>query len=244
MKSNAAPKRRPHATHDMMSRWMKAQKIERLLDLQGRSQPIRLLEIGTGAGGIAHYFAHHASLHCEVAAVDVTDQRILPDGYSFHLVTDTTLPFHESYFDVVISNHVIEHVGDEAAQLDHLIEIRRVMQPEGIAYLAVPNRWMLIEPHYQLAFLSWLPQAWRSPYLRLRGRGSDYDCAPPTLSRLESMLIHAQLTFENISTLGLHTTLDIEGGGLLAAAISQLPDALLNRLAYLNPTLIYRLRRP
>ena len=55
------------------------------------------------------------------------------------------LPFDDARFDVVISNHVIEHVGDEAAQHAHLREIRRVMKADGSAYLAVPNRWMLTE---------------------------------------------------------------------------------------------------
>lgn len=237
------PTRSSHATQDMASRWQKALKIERLLGLKHLPQPIRMLEIGTGAGGIAHYFAHHESLRCMVTAVDVTDQRTLADGYSFQLVTDTTLPFEESNFDVVISNHVIEHVGDEVAQLHHLCEIRRVMHPEGVAYLAAPNRRMLIEPHFRIAFLSWLPVTWRSPYLRLRGRGEYYDCTPPTLHQLERMLNSAQFTFENVSTRGLHITLDIEGRkGILATVASQLPNALLDQLVYLNPTLIYKLR--
>jgi hypothetical protein len=54
-------------------------------------------------------------------------------------------------------------VGDLVDQRHHLSEVRRVMNPTGIGYIAVPNRWMLVEPHYRLAFLSWLPLAWRTP---------------------------------------------------------------------------------
>ena len=67
---------------------------------------------------------------------------------------------------------MIEHVGDESAQLHHLAELRRVLSKAGIGYLAVPNRWMVVEPHYRIAFLSWLPRGWRSPYLRLLGKGT------------------------------------------------------------------------
>lgn len=47
--------RQPHAVLDLPSPYQKALKIERLLDLAILSQPIQMLEIGTGSGGIAHY---------------------------------------------------------------------------------------------------------------------------------------------------------------------------------------------
>jgi ubiquinone/menaquinone biosynthesis C-methylase UbiE len=112
-----------------------------------------LLEIGTGSGGIAHYFATHKSIRCDVAAVDVVDQRLLRDKFKFVLIEDTALPFANGSFDVVISNHVIEHVGNRDAQYHHLSEIHRVLKMDGVGYLAVPNRWMLVEPHYKLIFL-------------------------------------------------------------------------------------------
>lgn len=146
--------RQPHAVTDLASRRFKALKIERLLGLQHFPLPIRLLEIGCGSGGIAHYFATHPSLQCIVTAVDVHDNRQVHDGYIYHSVQGVQLPFEDQQFDVVISNHVIEHVGDTAAQLVHLQEIRRVLTSTGKAYLAVPNRWMLTEPHYRLKFLS------------------------------------------------------------------------------------------
>ena len=46
--------RLPHAVLDIDSRRKKALKIERLLDLSTETQSVRLLEIGTGSGGIAH----------------------------------------------------------------------------------------------------------------------------------------------------------------------------------------------
>ncbi|MGH8399236.1 MAG: class I SAM-dependent methyltransferase, partial [Gammaproteobacteria bacterium] len=151
-----AESRLPHAVLDLASRRLKGLKIERLLDLPSRPQPLRILEVGTGSGGIAHYFGTHPQLHCEVDAVDVHDNRLITEGYRYQQVTDTRLPFIDESFDVVLSNHVIEHVGGEQAQRAHLAELHRVLRPEGIGYLAVPNRWMLVEPHYKLAFLSWL----------------------------------------------------------------------------------------
>lgn len=236
--------RQPHTVLDLPSRYLKARKIERLLNLAAMPQPLRLLEIGTGSGGIAHYFATHPTLRCEVTAVDVNDQRLVRDGYVFRQVIETMLPFPDAHFDVVITNHVIEHIGGLPVQRHHLSEVHRVMKPTGVGYLAVPNRWMLIEPHYRLAFLSWMPRPLRSPYLRLMRRGTHYDCEPLPLSTLEKLLKETGFVYRNLGTRALHETLMLEGNqGLAARLVASLPDQVLDRLAPIIPTLIYKLER-
>ena len=240
----SADVRQPHAVLDLPSRRHKGLKIERLLDLQRLSRPVRLLEIGTGSGGIAHYFATHPTLRCEVTAVDVVDQRLIRDGYDFRLVHDTALPFADGVFDVVLSNHVIEHVGARAAQLAHLRELRRVMAPGAVGYLAVPNRWMLVEPHYRLAFLSWLPRPLRTPYLRLMRRGQRYDCEPLTLPRLDALLAEAGFVWRHLEVEALRATLDIEGAhGPGARFAGWLPDPVLALARRAIPTLICRIEQ-
>lgn len=236
--------RKPHAVLDVISRRQKGLKIERLLGLDKIGQPIRMLEIGTGSGGIAHYFATHEALQCHVDAVDVHDNRQITDGYDFHIVTDTRLPFASESFDVVLSNHVIEHVGERAAQIDHLSELRRVLKPGGLGYLAVPNRWMLIEPHYRLAFLSWLPRSLRSPYLRAMKRGEVYDCEPLTLPELNDLLKQAELHFEHIEIEALREVFAIEGAKTWMAKLARfMPGELLVPLRSIVPTLICKLER-
>lgn len=243
MKCNPA-KKKSHAVLDLPSRHLKALKIERLLELRTFRQPMDVLEIGTGSGGIAHYFAAHQRLACKVTAVDISDQRLVKGGYDFIEVKSVMLPFKDRAFDVVITNHVIEHVGVEAEQRNHLNEVRRVMRPTGVGYLAVPNRWMLIEPHYRLIFLSWLPPAWRTLYLRIMKRGNEYDCNPLSLSKIEEMLKDARFLYKSLSTCALRETLRIEGSkGLFDVFGNALPDAMLNFLTPINPTLIYKLSR-
>src|SRR3546814_5478078 len=72
------------------------------------------------------------------------------EGYAFQVVDGTTLPYSNDTFDIVVSNHVIEHVGNADAQRHHLDEIRRVLAPDGVVYFAAPNRWRLVEPHFRL----------------------------------------------------------------------------------------------
>lgn len=232
--------RQPHATLDLPSRNWKAQKIERLLGLAARPQPMRMLEIGTGSGGIAHYFATHPSLHCDVTAVDVHDNRAVREGYQYQQVQSVELPFDDGSFDVVITNHVIEHVGNAAAQHKHLTEIHRVMKQDGIGYLAVPNRWMLTEPHFQLKFLSWWPHAWRTPYLRLMQKGEFYDVEPLQMRQLEDMLAAAGFRYRNLCIEAWRATFEIERPDSLATRVlRRTSDALLVPLRRIIPTLIY-----
>lgn len=236
--------RLPHVALDMNLRRLKGLKIERLLGLASRSQPMRMLEVGTGSGGIAHYFATHPQMRCEVDAVDVHDNRLVTEGYRYQQVTDTQLPFANDTFDVVLTNHVIEHVGDEQAQRAHLSEIHRVLRPRGVGYLAVPNRWMLVEPHFRLAFLSWLPHAWRTPYLRAMGKGKVYDCEPLRMKQLERLFADADFSCSNLCIEALRATIEIERlHSLVASILRNAPDAMLGPLRYITPTLIYRFWR-
>lgn len=234
--------RKPHAVLDMSSRRLKALKIERLLQMEPGELPLRMLEVGTGSGGIAHYFGTHPSLRCIVDAVDVVDNRQVSEGYRYLQVEGTGLPFADGDFDVVLSNHVIEHVGDFEAQRRHLAELKRVLKPGGRGYLAVPNRWMLMEPHYRLAFLSWLPRRWRTPYLRAARKGDVYDCEPLMLPQIEQLLAEAGFHYQNVCVEALRLTFDIERPGTrITRLLRQVPDSALQPFRRVIPTLIYRI---
>lgn len=241
---NMSTARQPHAVLDLPSRRFKGLKIERLLDLAIRPQPLRMLEVGTGSGGIAHYFGTHPQLRCEVDAVDVHDNRLVTEGYRYHQVCDTQLPFADQSFDVVLTNHVIEHVGDEQAQRAHLTELYRVLRSDGVGYLAVPNRWMLVEPHYKLVFLSWLPHVWRTPYLRAMGKGKVYDCEPLQMQQLEHLLVDAGFQYRNLCISALRATFEIERSQTRTVQILRhIPDGVFRPLRRIIPTLIYRFWR-
>jgi 2-polyprenyl-3-methyl-5-hydroxy-6-metoxy-1,4-benzoquinol methylase len=67
------------------------------------------------------------------------------------------LPFPDKSFDLVLSNAVIEHVGEEREQLRFVSEHDRV----GKNWLiTTPNRWFPIESHTLAIFLHW-NRAWR-----------------------------------------------------------------------------------
>lgn len=242
--SSPHPPRRAHVVSNI--RHLKAIKIAKILELDQRQTALRLLDVGAGSGGIAHYFGSQPSGRFNVDAVDVTDNREAKECYRFHIVPDTTLPFPDNSFDVVISNHVIEHVGNEQAQRHHLSELRRVLKPDGVGYFAVPNRWMLVEPHYKLAFLSWLPHQLRSPYLKLFRNIGYYDCEPLTLGQTEKLLKEAGFSYENKCLDALRLTLHLEHSpsSLYRRIFDLMPDNLIRIMNPIIPTLIYRFSVP
>lgn len=231
---------------DLDSRHLKARKIAKLLGLDTNKNELRLLEIGCGSGGISHWFGTCESGRFEVDAVDVIDSRTVTEKFRFQLLTGAKLPFDAGAFDVVLSNHVIEHVGDDAEQGLHLAEIKRVLSPSGIGYLAVPNRWMLIEPHYRLAFLSWWPEPWRTTWLRLWRRGETYDCRPFARLELENRLAAAGFNFEQLHEEALRVIYELERPDSMAWRyfLRHVPTWVHVALRGAYPTLIYRLWRP
>jgi ubiquinone/menaquinone biosynthesis C-methylase UbiE len=222
-------------------RLKKSKKILRLIDKFGISSINKVLEVGTGSGYIASYFSE--KIGAKVFAVDVTDERQVTNGFNFQIVEGTTLPFADETFDFIISNHVIEHVGKESEQKHHLAEIFRCLESGGAMYFALPNRWCLIEPHYQLPILSWLPQKLASSYLRLFKLGSHYDCNP--LSRKQALLMLQENGFECLDvTLDAIPILgDIEGGWVLRF-ITSIPKPYWRLFSIIMPTLIFICRKP
>lgn len=201
--------RRPHAVLDRESRVLKARKIAQLTDAS-LVEHGTILEVGCGSGAIAHALASLNPAPGRVSAIDVVDNRLIKDGYDFKLVSSTKLPFADKHFDLVITNHVIEHVGVEHEQLDHLSEIRRVLKDDGLVYLAVPNRWRLVEPHYKLPLLSWFPQTIADTYVRAMGASSHYDCKPLGPFTARRLFSQSRFLSRNITLQALRATLAIE----------------------------------
>ena len=73
--------------------------------------------------------------------------------------------------DVIICNHIYEHVPYANQLMD---EVYRVLRVNGFCYFSAGNKYMVIEGHYGLPFLSWVPKPLAHLYLRITGKGSFY----------------------------------------------------------------------
>jgi SAM-dependent methyltransferase len=237
--------RRAHAILDAESRERKAAKIISLLGVDTLRGSRRILEIGCGSGVIAHTLSKLGDGRFGVDAVDVVDNRIETDGYQFQLVDNALLPFENGRFDIVISNYVIEHVGSTEEQAVHLREIGRVLAESGVAYLGIPNKWRLFEPHYRLPILSWLPQQLSDWYVKASGRGTYYDCLPLSLRNARKMLMGARFIAHDITIPALRETLVIEHRGSPASRLINgfVPDWVLWLALPIMPVYIFLLRK-
>jgi ubiquinone/menaquinone biosynthesis C-methylase UbiE len=236
--------RSPHADLDPAARAAKAQKIVHLLRGRVPLEGAKVLEIGTGSGVIAGTLQKQVGMDGEVWAVDVVDQRLDRDAVQFLPVADTKLPFPDASFNLVISNHVIEHVGETSAQDDHVREIARVLRPGGSLYLAMPNRWAPVEPHFKLPFLSWLPEGRRSAYVRAVGRGTRYDCRPLTRRQLVELFEKHGFEYTDLSRDAISAMLALERPSPPLRALMRLSPLLFSVARPILPSLIFLARRP
>jgi SAM-dependent methyltransferase len=91
------------------------------------------------------------------------------------------LPFPASFFDVVFSNEVIEHVADDR---QYVVEMVRVARAGGRIVIFCPNRWYPVEQHGvywrgqyhfgNVPLVSYLPRRWRNrlaPHVRTYSQG-------------------------------------------------------------------------
>lgn len=138
-------------------RIQKARMIEAVLkDYIGKEiKDLKILDIGCGNGEIANYF----SCQNQVYVCDIEDQRKNKKKTIFKLLkkNSATLPFEDNFFDIVISNHVIEHI-ESKEQKKHITEIKRVLKNQSLLYLATENWFFPIEPHYKVPLLHYLPK--------------------------------------------------------------------------------------
>ena len=65
----------------------------------------------------------------------------LKDYVRMQVLDATKLPFKDNTFDLIIFNHVIEHIPEYQKAVD---ELHRVLKKEGIMYLATPNLYRLL----------------------------------------------------------------------------------------------------
>ncbi len=229
---------------DLDSRRLKAIKIERLLDLPRAHSRCACWKsvLAPAASRIISVRIRHCASRSMPSTSLTTG---VNDGYRFQLVTDTTLPFPDSLVRCRADQPRDRARRRRDAQLAHLLEIRRVLRTDGIGYLAVPNRWQLVEPHYRLAFLSWWPHS-MAVHLPERMRGVDfYDCEPLSLQQVEHLLGQSGFVFTALGLRALRQTLELEYPvhSVLRRVFDRVPDFCISAVAPMIPTLIYRFSR-
>jgi ubiquinone/menaquinone biosynthesis C-methylase UbiE len=106
-------------------------------DQLGLRPGMELLDIGSGIGGPARYFAHHRK--CRVTGIDLTDEYVrvagalsqragLGGNVEFVQGSALALPFARGSFDVAYMLHVGMNIADKATLFG---QVNRVLRPGG-----------------------------------------------------------------------------------------------------------------
>lgn len=223
-----------HAVLVKRSRQNKALRIIKLLSRNMDLSKATVLDIGTGSGDIAHKFAKVCK---EVVSVDLYDERVEKKGYIFKPVHDESLPFKGDTFDVVISNHVIEHVPNQEL---HLSEALRVLKTGGRLYLATPNKIWLTDPHYKLPFISWLPRGISDKYLKtFKGKILRWDIYPITHWGIKKELVNVEVINAVPAIIKMNNLDEKKVPRVVGSILRYFPERLLAPLQYISPTLVY-----
>ncbi|GAA2084940.1 class I SAM-dependent methyltransferase [Actinomadura alba] len=136
---------------------------------------LTVADIGCSAGFIADELAS-AGARCALGVdIDVPGLRKAADRFGdrveFVCADGSALPFADGSIDVLVFNHIYEHVVDPDAIV---AEMHRVLADDGVLYLGLGNRLGVMEPHYKLPFLSYLPPSLADRYVRMFGRADQY----------------------------------------------------------------------
>jgi len=138
--------------------------------LEGR----KVLDLGCGMGGLTVAAKRRGgqvvSLDPGEDHLEITGLRLAKYGYEADNLLQgigERLPFADASFDLLCALYVLEHVDDPQSVLG---EMSRVLKPGGAALVTYVRRFAIIEPHYLLPFITWLPTRFAERLIRITGR--------------------------------------------------------------------------
>ncbi|WP_283138497.1 class I SAM-dependent methyltransferase [Rhizohabitans arisaemae] len=227
---------------DEAKRRRKAQKIIAILrhflgreDLSG----LTVADVGCSAGFIADELAKAGASRTVGFDIDVPGLRKAHERFGgaveFVCADGTSLPIPDKSLDVVVFNHIYEHVVNPDAVLK---EIHRVLADDGVLYLGLGNRLGIMEPHYKLPFLSYLPPGLADRYVRLTGRADHYYERFRTRPGLRRMLRGFRVWDYSLPAI-VEPTRFAATDTPAAALLSRVPSAVLRSLIPIMPTYLW-----
>ena len=159
----------------------KQAKVDKMLSILrscngiGASNSGTAIDVGCSAGffisALSPYFDNIIGLDIDKNALAFASAHFDKEDVIFINGDSMSLPLPDDSVDLIICNHVYEHVPDPAVLFS---EIHRVLNKEGVCFLGAGSRFIVMEPHYHLPFLSWLPKPFANIYYRLMGKGDFY----------------------------------------------------------------------
>ncbi len=163
------------------------------------NQGMRVLDVGVSSekkkGGLQRNyflknFPYSSEYYTGLGIQDLDGMDKLFPGKKFVQYPGDIFPFQDKQFDWIFCNGVIEHVGDEQAQVNFLNEMLRVGKN---VFFTTPNKYFPIESHTQVFFIHW------NDNIFYNWRQKNYNYIPPNLFLLSKRKIRRMLEISNAS---------------------------------------------
>ena len=119
-------------------RFIERRRLEILRAMVGPHEGLDVAEIGSGGGHVLRMFPDARLTAVDVSRVFLDTARANLRGYDVRFLQGelAALALPAASFDRVICTEVLEHTADPEAIL---AEIRRLLRPDGVAVITVPN---------------------------------------------------------------------------------------------------------
>lgn len=179
----------PQSPHISQSTWKS--HLEHVQEWNASLLADKILDIGCGTG---KFLIEVAKAGGDAVGIELSDGRIADAheraknaGVPIEVVKGfgESLPFPAELFGFVNMSELIEHVQDPHRVLS---EVYRVLKTGGMAYMSVPNRFGIWDPHAHVYFVNWLPRAYANTYLKLFNKQKDDSRVDEVgMQRLETM---------------------------------------------------------
>ena len=142
------------------------------------------LDMGASVGFISETVAGAGAsvigIDLDEAALRMGNQRSTRNPV--YVVADVgAAPFQSEAFDFIVCSQVYEHTPSLKLLANELI---RLLKVGGICFFSGPNRWAVVEDHYGIPFLSWVPRSWADRVLKWSGKEEAYLEQPRSYGQL------------------------------------------------------------
>lgn len=231
--------------YDVSSRTRKAERaIVMFKDFFTNLHKFSCLDIGCTAGimtyHLAKYFYKAVGIDIDGKSLSHANDCFNKENILFLEADALNMPFADESFEAAVCHHTYEHVSSAEILVE---EIYRVLKPGGVCYFGAPNRFMIIESHYSLPFLSWFPRRLSNLYLKIAKKGDDYYERIYSYWGLRKLLRRFEIhdyTLKVIKQPVKYSSTDVVKEG---AFVQQLPTWLLKFMIYFIPNYVLMLKK-
>ena len=131
---------RYHTESPLPIRLLERKRVDILIQQMEASNHHRVLEVGVGAGNVLERVKSDRRIGIDLSEFLLAKARRRLPGVPLLRMDAQSLAFEDDTFDRVYCTEVLEHVPDPRRVV---AEMRRVLKPEGIAVISVPNEEMI-----------------------------------------------------------------------------------------------------